>query len=335
VVNVRMTVADLASTRFAFSPLAELGLSVYLLSGGEVKGLHQAWYEETKPALAGVDMELLCSVVPRRGLLADFLFVGAADANTSIETQLGLLAEFPLEALESEVREVWQDSEISPRAKAWLATGCKAPRILADVMYEYWTVAIEPYWASIRSVLEDDVAFRAGELTRGGMATMVAGMHPSLTMRGDYVVTSKTCKNPKETYLDGTGMLMVPSVFSWPTTVWVTAPGCAASLIYPARGVGKLWSRGISGAADQDPLSALLGRSRAEVLLALDLPTCTTELAARLSQSAPAVSQHLSVLRRNGLVKSWRAGRRVLYQRTELASSIVQSHTPSRERVGT
>jgi hypothetical protein len=128
---------------------------------------------------------------------------------------------------------------------------------------------------------------------------------------------------------------MVPSVFTWPTIVWVTAPGNAASLIYPARGVGKLWSRGIASAGDQDPLSALLGRSRAEVLLALDLPRCTTELAAMLSQSAPAVSQHLSVLRRNGLVKSWRTGRRVMYQRTELASSIVQSNMPAREGVGT
>ncbi|HKR70162.1 MAG TPA: hypothetical protein VJT16_15075 [Streptosporangiaceae bacterium] len=108
-VNVRMTVGDLASTRFAFSPLAEVGLSLYLLAGGDVKGLHQAWCDDVRPALAGVDMELLCSVVPRRGLLADFLFVGAADANTRIETQLGLLAEFPLDALEAEVREVWQD----------------------------------------------------------------------------------------------------------------------------------------------------------------------------------------------------------------------------------
>jgi hypothetical protein len=33
-----MSVADLASTRFAFSPLAEVRLSLYLLSGGDVEG---------------------------------------------------------------------------------------------------------------------------------------------------------------------------------------------------------------------------------------------------------------------------------------------------------
>ena len=48
-------------------------------------------------------MELLCSVVPRRGLLADFLLLGATDASTRIETQLGLLAEFPLETLAKEI----------------------------------------------------------------------------------------------------------------------------------------------------------------------------------------------------------------------------------------
>jgi DNA-binding transcriptional ArsR family regulator len=47
------------------------------------------------------------------------------------------------------------------------------------------------------------------------------------------------------------------------------------------------------------------------------------------------VSQHLSVLRRNGLVISWRAGRRVLYRRTDLAASIVGSNAPAVERVAT
>jgi DNA-binding transcriptional ArsR family regulator len=330
-----MTVADLASTRFAYSPLAEVGLSLCRLSGGEVRGVHRAWYEAVKPALATVDMKLLGAVTPRRGLVGDFFFLGATDAMTSIETQLGLLAEFPPEALELEIREVWRHAEVSPRAQALLATGCKAPRILAEVAYEYWTVAVEPYWHGIRAVFEDDVAFRVSELTRAGMAMMVAGMHPTLTMRGEYIVTDKTCKNPEETYLDGAGMLMVPSVFGWPFIMWCTAPGSAPHLIYPARGVGKLWSREMPGTADQDPLAALLGRSRAAILVALDLPTCTTDLAGRLAQSAPAVSQHLAVLKQNGLVTSWRAGRRVLYQRTDLATSIVRSNQnpPPTERV--
>jgi DNA-binding transcriptional ArsR family regulator len=45
----------------------------------------------------------------------------------------------------------------------------------------------------------------------------------------------------------------------------------------------------------------------------------------RIGQSPPSISQHLSVLRRSGLVTSWRSGRSVLYRRTTLASSIVEA----------
>src|SRR5262249_60744242 len=58
-------------------------------------------------------------------------------------------------------------------------------------------------------------------------------------------------------------------------------------------------------------------------LRAVALPKSTSDLAAELDQSMPAVSAHLAVLRRAGLVSSWRAGRRVLYQLTPLARSVL------------
>lgn len=62
-VNVRMTVGDLASTRFAYSPLAEVGESLHLIAAGQVRGVHQEWYQSVRPALARVDMELLAVVM--------------------------------------------------------------------------------------------------------------------------------------------------------------------------------------------------------------------------------------------------------------------------------
>src|SRR5437764_9447679 len=170
VAYLQMTVTSLASTRFAFSPLAEVGMSLYLVSGGEVQGVHQRWYQQVAPALATVDMELLCSVVPRLGRLADFLFAGVSDAGTRIETQLELLADLPAEVFESEIKDVWRGNQPGPRAQALLAMGRDGTRRAAEVMLQYWTVAVEPYWARIRAVLEDDVAFRAGGLARSGLA---------------------------------------------------------------------------------------------------------------------------------------------------------------------
>jgi DNA-binding transcriptional ArsR family regulator len=53
------------------------------------------------------------------------------------------------------------------------------------------------------------------------------------------------------------------------------------------------------------------------------VPMTTTQVARDLHQSPSTVSEHLTVLRGNGLLISWRAGRGVLYRRTPLASSLM------------
>ena len=59
---------------------------------------------------------------------------------------------------------------------------------------------------------------------------------------------------------------------------------------------------------------ALASGARRQVLRELArAERTTTELAARLAISAPAVSRHLSVLEHAGLVTSRRAGQRMLY----------------------
>jgi len=67
----------------------------------------------------------------------------------------------------------------------------------------------------------------------------------------------------------------------------------------------------------------VIGRSRANLLSALDAPRSTTELARQLTLSPGAVSQHLSALRRAGLLTAARHGRSVLYIRTPLAERLL------------
>lgn len=54
-----------------------------------------------------------------------------------------------------------------------------------------------------------------------------------------------------------------------------------------------------------------------------------TDVAAELNQSMPAVSAHLAVLRRSGLVSSWRAGWRVLYQLTPSHAACLPPAEPA------
>ena len=68
-------------------------------------------------------------------------------------------------------------------------------------------------------------------------------------------------------------------------------------------------------------------------MVTLGLPRTTTQLAAQLGLSPPAVSQHLKVLKDAALVTGRRRGRMVLYQRTPAASTLLNAIRTS-ERAG-
>jgi DNA-binding transcriptional ArsR family regulator len=74
------------------------------------------------------------------------------------------------------------------------------------------------------------------------------------------------------------------------------------------------------------PLAGLVGRSRAALLVLLELPRSTTQLAQTLGVTAATVSEHLAVLKRSNLVRSRREGRSVRYERTTLGSRLLTDH---------
>jgi DNA-binding transcriptional ArsR family regulator len=311
--------------RFGYSPLAEVAESLQMIASGRTGLLFRPWYLAVRDQLGRVDLELLNAVVPAKRFMADFLFAGGVDTATRIEDQLTIIAQTPVDALRHEVEAVWQGEPVPPAARAVLDDP-GGPGQLAEALWEYWSVAVEPHWRSMRAVLDDDVAHRASELTRRGFGAMLAGLHPSVSVIGDVLHIDK-CSSIEED-LAGDGMTLVPSVFTWPTVIFCRGSQWGpCSLTYAARGVANLWSDAKPSEATDDPLVALLGRGRAAVLSCLALPMSTTELALRLGLSAPAVSQHLGILRRSGLATSWRSGRRVLYRRTALADNIVLANT--------
>jgi len=72
-----------------------------------------------------------------------------------------------------------------------------------------------------------------------------------------------------------------------------------------------------------ETLGNLIGASRAQIFLALDGPTSTTQLAYSLGLVKGAVGDHLAGLGRAGLVSGTRAGRSVLYRRTAAGDRLI------------
>jgi len=328
VIHVSMTVTDLGRMRFAYSPLAEVTGSLHMVASGRTQPIHRGWFDAVRESLDGADLALLNAVIPARPFIADFLLLaGVTDLATSIDHQLRLLAGIPADQMRHEIEEVWRGEPMPRIVHDLIAAGEAGPPRLADALYRYWSAAIEPHWREVRAVLDEDVAYRAGELSKGGVGAILADLHHQISVHGHVLRIDKnhTCEQD----LAGAGLLLVPSVFIWPNVVFAAGSAGPPTLTYAARGVGKLWGSSERATTDEEALGALLGRSRAAILTCLALPHSTTELALKLGQRPPSVSQHLSVLRRSGLVTSWRSGRCVLYRRTALATSIVEASSSS------
>lgn len=117
------------------------------------------------------------------------------------------------------------------------------------------------------------------------------------------------------------GLLLIPSVFVANIATHLEDPW-PRTLIYGARGTAALWGARET-APRPDALTALIGRSRARLLSALDAPASTSHLARSLAMSPGAVGDHLAVLRDAGLLTRARSGRSVLYRRTPLGEALV------------
>jgi DNA-binding transcriptional ArsR family regulator len=137
-------------------------------------------------------------------------------------------------------------------------------------------------------------------------------------------------KPASRTYdVTGKGLLLMPSIFGGMNLSYDLAGPGMPLIAYSPRGLGVVWETNGASADSDDPVSALMGKGRTAILRSTRLPATTTDLARELQLSGATVSVHLSTLKRCGMVTSWRCGRRVFYQRTPLASSILAAASMS------
>ena len=198
----------------------------------------------------------------------------------------------------------------------------KAIEALAELMREYWVRCHAENWPRMRSLLEHDVLYRSRQIADGGTARLFCDIADGVSWSDGVLRIPGSCDGLLD--VDERGLLLVPSVFVWPKVTALTLEPWQPTVVYPARGVGMLWS---PEAAPSPPeaLERLVGRTRATLLNALDSPRTTTELAGELGLSAGGVSQHLTVLRDAGLVHGRRVARSVLYLRSAQGSALVES----------
>jgi Helix-turn-helix domain/Family of unknown function (DUF5937) len=313
--------SDLARMRFAHSPVFELVVSLRVLQDPGRQLMYGRWLSATRRRLDGLRLELLFALAPTGRYLPAFLFPPPTQPWGVLDQELEQVAASPPAVVRAELDKVCEGRPLpAVLAPLYDDPAGQLPAVVAELA-RYWQAAIEPVWERVRALCTADLAYRMEQFADGGLARLLDNLHPDLAFTGELLRIDKPHHCSHRFDLAGSGIVLVPCGFTWPS---LSVDCCGVDqpvLIYPPRGVAELWEDTV--AEQGDPLSALVGRTRAALLTSLDLPRTTTQLAAELDLSLAAVSQHLKILHNAALVTARRRGRMVLYQRTSAATTLL------------
>jgi DNA-binding transcriptional ArsR family regulator len=317
--RIHVSLDDLARTRVAAGPnvLWEIVLSLRCLQRRAAWPGQPAWRREaarTAAEWAGV----LLPLVPPTGPVAGFLVppdgtAGLADGLAAVQGTQPNRIGADLAVLASH--------RLLPAWTRRLADGDRGTMDrLVEALRCYFEGVLAPLWPQLTAHVDADRAGRARALLDGGYEGLLASFHPLLRWHAPVLEVDTPATH--DLHPGGRGLLLVPSAFGG--TVPFVPPGDGPPvLVYPIRPELGLRLTAEPGTPRADSLAALLGHTRAAVLLAVHTGCTTTELARRAGISSPSASQHATVLRAAGLIRTQRHGGSVRHSLTPLGASLV------------
>jgi DNA-binding transcriptional ArsR family regulator len=329
-IEIEVAHTDLAQMRFAHSPIRELVASLRVLHDRGRHQMHRAWLSALGGRLGGLRLDLLAALAPNSPYSLDFAAPFSTRPWAVLADELKVVAATPPATVRAELDWVYQGQQLPSVLRPLHDDPAAHLPAVVQEMRRYWQVAVEPVWQRLRALCAADLTYRMEQFAAGGIGRVLAGLHPDLTFEHGRLLVDKPYRCHHRVDLAGTGIVLVPCAFSWPTLSVQCCGGAAQpALSYPPRGVAALWPQ--SRAEQPDPLNALMGRTRATLLATLGLPATTTQLAGQLGLSPAAVSEHLKILKDTALVTARRSGRLVLYQRTAAATALLATVQPDED----
>jgi DNA-binding HxlR family transcriptional regulator len=322
-IRYRFGQTDLLRTRFAIAPLIELVGAVYVLRDPDRRLVHRPWAEWAKPRTEQLDLSLLDAATPV-GTAFWPVFVGPPPRapHPEVAEELERVRATPPARVVAEIGRSYPGG-VPEGGQPFVDDPAGALGELVEQMRTFWDAALAPWWSRISAMLQSEIAARARRLVAVGAQAAFTGLHPTVSWHGGTLEVHPTRKAPADVDLAGRGLLLVPAAFTWPDVWPRTDPPWDPALVYPPSGIADLWA---PDDRRDDALATLLGRRRAQVLRELDRPAATLDLARRIGVGPGSVSDHLTTLRRAGLVTRRREGRRVVYTRTATGDDLRAHH---------
>src|SRR6476619_3973997 len=102
-VTLRLSIDDLAQTRFAISPMFELVSSLRALRDPARTALHLPWIREALPIAAELDLGAAMALTPPEGYMPDFLTPPPSSPLATIEDEFELVCGTSEEIIRADV----------------------------------------------------------------------------------------------------------------------------------------------------------------------------------------------------------------------------------------
>jgi DNA-binding transcriptional ArsR family regulator len=310
--RLTLTPADLDRVRVGDRPLPLVELHALLRAQGRPR-----W--PTAGEVGAEDLGLVRDLVGPP-CAPGFLFPAVSAADEALDAVAGARRDVVRRDLEDNVAAGyplprWTDDLVSPGA-----AGTAARHRLRAALGRVVARIVEPRTADLAPLIAGRAAGwrRVGE-SRDATA-MLDAMHPTVRCRDSVLEVDLASGADVEAVATGAGLRIVPTLSGTPS-VTVSAQGDAPTVLAVPLGPPAPEDTGYGRPALDD----LLGPSRALLLAVVGRHPGlgTRELARRTGLAPASVSDHAGVLRRAGLVRTARAGRRVAHDATPLGRALL------------
>ena len=320
--RIHFTGDDLGQLRVAAGPdlLWEILLSVHMLRSQRPAVTLHEWHAEAR-AKVTPRMRMLLHLAPPRGYSPDFLT--PIGGTTDLATGLSAVLSTPRHRLRRDLS-LFADGRAPAGWMRQLADGdLGSLDDLAHAYRAFYDGALAPCWDLINAAIDADRATRAEAFLTGGASQLLSTLHPTVRWRPP--ILEVVYPEDRDLYIDGRGLLLVPSFFCHRSPITVRDPALPPALVYPVqRDIDWVRpARATNGGRKPPTLAELLGRTRAAVLAATARGCTTSELSRYLEISAASASRHATILRENGLVMSRRDGNTVHHTLTPLGRRLL------------
>jgi DNA-binding transcriptional ArsR family regulator len=324
--RLTMEPAELARTRFAVSPMAELfgilSAAVRSPAGTGIGGRRAA-----PPAwLLREKMPLLAGFVQGDVWLPDFLSPTPEQFAPALDDELHQIATLPPARLIQEIAlfsagSGWQgftSTALSAPLRDQLDKGETAfAQQVAREMHALWQHTLAPQWPSIRDRLEIEINARSRLMAEQGTGAVLDSVHPDVAWHEGTL----SIRSPFSAVISpAPAVILIPTVTAGRLTPGLDPmAGHDTMLCYPLSHAPA--SRRTE--PDSRPVADVLGTTRHDLLTSLSMPLTTGDLARLHNLEPSTVSYHLTRLHRAGLLTRTRQGHRVYYRRTRQADHLL------------